>query len=138
MDFQKYSTEALKKKLQKYKERLEIQNQKDNEKFASLGFGTAMRGYSKLSKMSFKKADEIQNKIRELNSEIYRRSKVGEGYILSFKDFKYLAEWKEKPREWHIYWKGKHVCTQPKNDINIVEIAKWYNANFTQYKINFD
>lgn len=138
MDVSRYKTETLKKKLDYYTEKLHESKLKDHEKVNNIGHGYGMRAYSKLKHMSFKKTDEIEKKLHLIRSEIYRRSQIGKGYILSFKDFKYLAEWKEKPHEWHIYWQGKKVCSQPKNDINIVEIRRYYNKTFFQYEINFD
>lgn len=138
MDASRYKTETLKKKLEQYKDKLYQSKLQDHEKVNNIGHGYGMRAYSKLKHLSFSKSDKIEENIRAIKIELYRRAQVGKGYILSFKDFKYLAEWKEKPHEWHIYWQGKKVCTQPKHDINIVEIRKYYNKTFFQYEINFD
>lgn len=138
MDASRYKTETLKKKLEEYKDKLYQSKLQDHEKVNNIGHGYGMRAYSKLKHLSFSKSDKIEENIRAIKIELYRRAQVGKGYILSFKDFKYLAEWKEQKHEWHIYWQGKKVCTQPKHDINIVEIRKYYNKTFFQYEINFD
>ena len=99
-----------------------------------------MRGYHKLKNLSFTKSDKIRHDIEMIEHVLYTRDRIFDGYILSFKDFKYLAEWKEDKDgyNWLIYWKGKHVCTQPKGDINIVEIRRFYNKNFKQFELNFN
>ena len=138
MDASRFKTETLKKKLEQYNDKLYQSKLQDHEKVNNIGNGYGMRAYSKLKHLSFSKTDKIEENIRAIKIELYRRAQVGKGYILSFKDFKYLAEWKEQKNEWHIYWQGKKVCVQPKHDINIVEIRKYYNKNFFQYEINFD
>ena len=138
MNVQRYSLETLEKKLEAYKEKLYESKLKDHQKVNNIGHGYGMRAYSKLKHMSFKRTDQIEENMRQIRAEIYRRKQVGKGYILSFKDFKYLAEWKETKSSWIIYWKGKKVVEQPKYDINLVEMRRWYNDNFFQYEINFN
>jgi hypothetical protein len=66
----------------------------------------------------------------------HQEEKKKDGFIIHFAEFKRQTDWKDKPLFWEIYFKGKKICEQPKGDINIVELRRYYNKTFTQYSIN--
>jgi hypothetical protein len=43
---------------------------KENEKLRNIGWGTGMRGYKKLSSVSFSKSEKIENQIKEVEEEL--------------------------------------------------------------------
>tara|TARA_R110002012_G_scaffold204652_2_gene374444 strand:- start:3426 stop:3827 length:402 start_codon:yes stop_codon:yes gene_type:complete len=131
MNLSRYKISTLEKRLDRYKDKLYQEKLREHQR---------INNYSgcQPARFSFAKSEELERKIRLLKYEIYKRRNATKGIIPSFKEIKQTAEWKDNKTEWLIFWKGKHVCTQPKGDINIVKIRQWYNRNFTQFQMNFE
>lgn len=65
--------EQLKNKRSKVLARYENECIKNALKFQNLGWGCAMRGYSRLAKFSTKREDELKRQLEELDKEIEER-----------------------------------------------------------------
>lgn len=74
--YQKDNTEKkiklskLKKRKESLEDRLSQEKLKNNKKVSNIGFGTNMRGYQKTKQLSFRREDELAQKIKEINEEI--------------------------------------------------------------------
>ena len=60
----------LKKRKEGLEDRLYSEKLKNHKKVSNIGFGTNMRGYHKTKQLSFRREDELQQKIKEINEEI--------------------------------------------------------------------